>query len=194
MFFAGAIVLAPVTCHGQGSAWRGVPPGTIGGEAANREIALDFLFAGLAKAKDEAIARRIANSIWQIWFKAPDADVKQLMQRVQFARRAGLFKQALADLDRVVQIAPDYAEGWNQRATVYFMMGRHGSSVSDIERVLRLEPRHFGALSGLGMIHMRAQNWKSAIAAFEKALEIHPFLNERSLLPQLRQKLEGQPL
>ena len=70
---------------------------------------------------------------------------------------------ALADIDKIIELAPDYVEGWNQRATVLFMLGRDTESVRDIQQVLRIEPRHFGALAGLGLIHMRASNWQAAI-------------------------------
>lgn len=155
---------------------------------------LDKLFVQLKDAENETEARRIAGLIWQQWFLPNDADVVPLMQRVQFAQRAGLREEALKTLDQITQIAPDYAEGWNQRATLLFMLGRDAESVRDIQQVLRIEPRHFGALAGLGLIHMRASNWKSAIAAFEKALQLHPFLGERAFIPGLKKKLKGRPL
>ena len=155
---------------------------------------LDTLFAKLKQAPDEAHAGRIAGQIWQHWFLHPNGAVQHLMHRAQAARRAGLLKEAMAELDKIVEFAPDYVEGWNQRATVLFMLGRDTESVRDIQQVLRIEPRHFGALAGLGLIHMRAENWKSAIASFERALEVHPFLGERALIPALKEKLKGTEL
>ena len=156
--------------------------------------ALDKLFAELKTAPDEAQARRIAGRIWQHWFLHPNGAVQHLMHRAQAARRAGLLQEAITELDKIVEVAPDYVEGWNQRATVLFMLGRDTESVRDIQQVLRIEPRHFGALSGLGLIHMRANNWKSAIASFERALALHPFLGERALIPALKKKLKGTQL
>ena len=155
---------------------------------------LDDLFAKLKGAATEAEARRVEAAIWQAWFHSDNVDVAQVMSRVQFAMRAGMYDLALGELDKVVHIAPKYAEGWNQRATVLFLLKRNMESVRDIQRVLALEPRHFGALSGLGLIHMRAGNWKSALESFRKALDIHPFLKERGLIEALEKKLEGQPL
>ena len=156
--------------------------------------ALDKLFAELKEAPDKAQAGRIAGRIWQHWFLHPNGAVQHLMHRAQAARRAGLLKEAITELDKIVEVAPDYAEGWNQRATVLFLLGRDAESVRDIQQVLRIEPRHFGALSGLGLIHMRAKNWKSAIASFERAIALHPFLGERALIPTLKNKLKGTEL
>ena len=172
-----------------GAAVSGVHP--AGKEVSER---LDGLFEKLKGAESEADARRVEAAIWQVWFHTNNGDVAQVMSRVQFAIRAGMYELALGELDKVVQIAPNYAEGWNRRATVLFLLKRDLESVRDIQRVLALEPRHFGALSGLGLIHMRAGNWKSALESFRKAIEIHPFLKERALIQALEQKVEGQPL
>jgi len=155
---------------------------------------LDKLFAELKKAPNEQQAKRISAQIWQHWFFQPNGAVQHLMSRAQAARRAGLLDDAMNELNKIVELAPDYVEGWNQRATVLFMLGRDTESVRDIQQVLRLEPRHFGALAGLGLIHMRAKNWKSAIASFERALKLHPFLGEKALIPKLKKRLEGTEL
>ncbi len=155
---------------------------------------LDDLFAKLKGAQTEEDGRRIEARIWQTWLHTDNGDVAQVMSRVQFAMRAGLLDLALGELDRIVALAPDYAEGWNQRATVLFLLKRDGESVRDIQRVLELEPRHFGALSGLGLIHMRAGNWRSALKSFRRALEINPHLKERGLIGALEKKVNGQPL
>ncbi len=125
---------------------------------------LDELFKKLKNASNRAEANGISAQIWKLWFLQPNGAVQHLMARAQSARRAGLLKESITEL------APDYVEGWNQRATVNFMLGRNAESVRDIQQVLRIEPRHYGALAGLGLIHMRAKNWKSAIASFERAL------------------------
>jgi tetratricopeptide (TPR) repeat protein len=174
-------------------------PGEVAAQNTNSvkgksNAALDQLFTQLKQSKNGGEARKWANLIWKEWFKTDNADAKRLMERAQFARRADLREDALKVLNMIVQIAPGYVEGWNQRATIYFMLGRDAESVADIQKVLQLEPRHFGALAGLGLIHMRANNWKSAIASFERALELHPFLGERAFIPILKKKLKGQAL
>jgi Flp pilus assembly protein TadD len=91
--------------------------------------------------------------------------------------------------------APDWAEGWNKRATVYFMRGDHASSLADIDRVLALEPRHFGALAGQGLIRMAQGNYREALSAFRKALRHNPFLKERfELIPMLERKVGEKPI
>jgi tetratricopeptide (TPR) repeat protein len=98
-------------------------------------------------------------------------------------------------LDEVVDIAADFAEGWNRRATLLFIMGEHAASLADIDRVLALEPRHFGALAGRGMIHVAAERWREALAAYRQALAINPHLGERHrLIPALEKRVEGQKL
>lgn len=174
-------------------------PGAASAQSTNRikaknDASLDQLFTRLKHAKDNGEARKWVNLIWQEWFKTDNADAKRLMARAQFARRANLREEALKALNMIVQIAPDYVEGWNQRATIYFMLGRDAESVADIRKVLQLEPRHFGALAGLGLIHMRAENWQSAIASFERAQELHPFLGERAFIPKLKERLKGKAL
>lgn len=161
---------------------------------ATAKTQLDKLFKQLKTASNKAEADGISAKIWQQWFLQPNGAVQHLMTRAQAARRAGLLKEAIKELDKIIELAPNYVEGWNQRATVLFMLGRDLESVRDIQQVLRIEPRHYGALAGLGLIHMRAQNWKSAIASFERALELHPYLGEKAFIPALKKKLEGTKL
>ncbi|MFT5509330.1 MAG: tetratricopeptide (TPR) repeat protein [Hyphomicrobiaceae bacterium] len=162
--------------------------------AVKDQAALNKLFDQLKQAGNPTEAEAVTEQIWQHWFKTENAEARQLMDRAQLARRAGAFQDALVLLDNIVRLAPNYAEGWNQRATVLFMLGRDAESVADIQKTLRLEPRHFRALSGLGFIHIRSQNWKAAIASIERALEVHPFLRAGALIPKLKEQTKGQPL
>ena len=94
-----------------------------------------------------------------------------------------------------MRLAPEFAEGWNRRATVHFLRGDYGASVADIMRVLELEPRHFGALSGLGIILDRLDRKSEALAVFRRALEIHPHLDGASeAVDRLTPTVEGQEL
>ncbi len=109
--------------------------------------------------------------------------------------RTGAHERALAILDRIVTMAPDFAEGWNKRATVLYMLDRHDKSLEDIAKVLKLEPRHFGAIAGSGLIAIARNDWKTALAAYKRALAINPFLKERfELIPALEQKVKGDPI
>jgi tetratricopeptide (TPR) repeat protein len=102
---------------------------------------------------------------------------------------------ARSHLDRVTELEPDFAEGWNKRATILFMQGDYAASIEDIRRVLQLEPRHFGALSGLGLILERLGLKEQALEAFRRALEVHPQMLAIQLrVAELARELEGQEL
>ena len=101
---------------------------------------------------------------------------------------------AITRVDEALRILPRYSEAWNLRATILFYMGRDEESVADIERTLAFEPRHFGALAGLMMINMRAQNWSGAVKALQAGLKVHPFLHERQLLERLEELARGKEL
>lgn len=184
--FAVPVTMAHVTM-----AQAAAPAGPA---AAERQAVLDDLFRRLKVAADEAAADAIVADIWRSWLASGRRDVDEMMGEAQSAMRLGQSERARKLLDQVIVIAPDHSEGWNLRATFLYFSGDHAGSVADIQKTLALEPRHFGALAGLGLIHIAAENWGSAVKAFERALEINPFLKERWLLPELRKKATGTPL
>jgi tetratricopeptide (TPR) repeat protein len=144
-------------------------------EIAQRRERLDALFARLAEA-DDADWQSLQDEIWAQWSQSGSPSMDLLLLRASQAMDAREFELALRFLDDLVRLAPDFAEGWNKRATVYYLLGEYGRSVADIEHTLALEPRHFGALSGLGMILERLGDKKGAMQAYRKGLEIHPNL------------------
>src|SRR6201995_2373854 len=119
---------------------------------ADKTRGLDFLFGALKAAPDEASAKHVEARIWAIWLQTPSDTVALLMTRAKTAMDAQKPDVALKLLDSVVRLRPDYVEGWNRRAPLYYLRNDYGHSLSDIEQVLVREPRHFGALAGLGMI------------------------------------------
>ena len=137
---------------------------------------LEPLFARLLAAKDIGEARPIEISIWEIWTASDDSAITELMRESAAAMSRRDYPRALRYLDQVVAIAPDYAEGWNRRATVYYLADRYDESLEDIARTLNLEPRHFGALSGRGLVLTALDRTEEALTAFEEALAIHPHL------------------
>ena len=137
---------------------------------------LDGLFQDLLEAKNIGIARPIEISIWQVWTAVDDGAIQDLMTESADAMSRRDYDRALGYLDQVVEIAPDYAEGWNRRATVYYLADQYEESLGDIAKTLALEPRHFGALSGRGLVLTALERMDDALMSFEEALEIHPHL------------------
>jgi tetratricopeptide (TPR) repeat protein len=163
--------------------------------AAQDDPRLPELLDRLAAAKDLAAARELESEIWELWTATDDATAAALMAEGQRQLAARAWPSALATFARLVALKPDFAEAWNKRATVYYLMGDYRASVLDIQRTLALEPRHFGALSGLGLIFMTTEQPQAALRAFEAALAIHPYLpGGRTHVEALRQQLQGEPL
>ena len=146
---------------------------------------LDALFARLAAATSEPDARAIADAIWRIWTVPDDpvlaARVAEIITAGGFAGPAG----QLPLIDRLVADYPDYSEGWNLRATAHFLNGAYDKALSDVAETLEREPRHFGAMAGRALIFHTQGKRQEAIEALTEALQIHPFLPERSLFPEL---------
>ncbi len=135
---------------------------------------LPRLFTSLENAADASAAREVESSIWQKWLEAPDAEADRLLRETTTAMSANDLREALVASTALVEQYPDYAEGWNKRATVYYLMGNFDNSVADIKTTLSLEPRHFGAISGLGLIFRQRGELEPALAAFEQVLKISP--------------------
>lgn len=147
--------------------------------------ALDALFARLARAGNALEARKVEGLIWLHWLRTPDRAAARALNLSFKTRAEGDFPSTLAEVSQVTDRHPDYAEGWNQRATALYLLGRDDEALADCERVLALEPRHFGCLSGMALIHIRNERPGAARAVLQRAVTIHPFLPERRLLKTL---------
>ena len=143
---------------------------------ADKTRGLDFLFGALKAAPDEASAKHVEARIWALWLQTPSDTTALLMLRAKAAMDAKQMDVALKLLDAVVKLRPDYVEGWNRRATLYYLQNDYAHSLEDIGQVLMREPRHFGALAGLGMIMQEIGDEKHALDAFRKALAVNPHL------------------
>jgi tetratricopeptide (TPR) repeat protein len=132
--------------------------------------------AMLARLKDEdGDVRETAElALWSVWSRSGDAKIDELLAHGTLAMNMGQFEQALRDFDQVVRSKPDFAEGWNKRATVHFLMGENGKSLADCAEVIKRNPRHFGALSGYGQLYMRLGEPEKALEYFERAYAINP--------------------
>jgi tetratricopeptide (TPR) repeat protein len=153
---------------------------------------LDALFADLKKAKSPAVAEGVAARISREWADSGSASVNVMMNWANEAMEAKKYPIAMDFLDQVVVLQPDYAEGWNRRATLHFMMDNYAKSMADIEKTLKLEPRHYGALSGMGQIFMVLDNKPLALRSYERALEVYPMMrNLQEQVGQLADELAG---
>ena len=109
-----------------------------------------------------------------IWHESGREDVDRLMEAGIEEMGSGRLRESIATFARIVGLAPEFAEGWNKRATAYYLAGELDASIRDVERTLALEPRHFGALSGLGLIYLARDDELGALRAFEATLKVHP--------------------
>jgi len=142
----------------------------------------EALFSALALSRTEIEARGIENAIWLMWLEAPGAEAQRLLDQAMERRALQDYAGAIEVLDELIALAPDYAEGWNQRATLRYLRDEFDSSLDDIQRVLALEPKHFGALAGQAIILMRQGRVRLGQDVLRRALEIDPWLRERGLL------------
>lgn len=152
---------------------------------------LEPLFATLAGIDNPIQAFRLENAIWSLWIASDDPEVAHLMEEGVSAMQTYRLEAAVDLFTAIIERAPDYAEGWNKRATVYYMLGNYEGSLADIDETLAREPRHFGALSGRGLIYDALGDQAKALEAFEEALEIHPFLfGARARVEELKRSLQ----
>lgn len=160
------------------------------------EMSMDELFATLADPANPVRGRAAEKEIQRRWSRSGSATIDLLMSWAQQSLAAKEYGRALDFLDQVVMLKPDYAEGWNRRATVFYLQDEYGKALSDIEKVLVLEPRHFGALAGIGTIFEELDRKADALAAFEKALAIDPYLDDdvRKSIEQLKPDVEGEQI
>ena len=177
-----AAILAMVLIAGPGAPAR----------ADQDDPRLDGLFERLQTTATASEARRLEQRIWRVWLETDDAAVNRLMQEGVRALQRQHYTRALQAFDRMVGQAPEFAEGWNKRATVHYLMGNWRASVRDIQRTLALEPRHFGALFGLGLIYDALDEPEAALRSFEATLALNPHSEStRQMVEQLRRQLRG---
>lgn len=164
--------------------------------ADQRDPRLDPLFEGLKGATSVADARSIERQIWAIWSEhGGSAEIDLRFQSGMLLMNEGRLKEAISVFSTIIEADPEFAEAWNKRATLLYFTGDYSGSVRDIERTLALEPRHFGALSGLGLIYQEIESIDGAIKAFSAALAINPNMPHiQARLDALEQEKAGKPL
>ena len=171
------------------------PPSKLPKVGADRTRGLDFLFGALKAAPDEASAKHVEARIWAQWLQTPSDTADLLMSRVKAAIDGKDTNLAIELLDAVIELRPEYVEAWNRRATIHFSNKDYGRSLADIRQVLAREPRHFGALTGLGVIMQEFNEDKLALEAFRKALAVNPHLSKvPDFVKSLTEKVEGRDI
>ncbi len=142
------------------------------------------------KDPDEVVRQLAEHSLWQVWSRSGDATVDTLHHEGISFMQSGQLSEAVAKFGEVIARDPRFAEAWNKRATVYYLQGEFEKSLADCEVVIRLNPVHFGALSGMGLNHLQLDQLEQALGAFERALQVNPNLGQiRALVENLRETL-----
>jgi len=135
---------------------------------------LNYLFEKLIIAENDIEINKITNQIWKIWNEIDDPKVTRLFETGVQMISLGFYKRSIDYFNKVIISKPNFAEAWNKRATAHFMMGNFDLSMEDISQTLLLEPRHFGALDGMGLIFIHLNEHEKAIEIYDKMLEIFP--------------------
>jgi tetratricopeptide (TPR) repeat protein len=170
-------------------------PGAPPAAGDQNDSRLDGLFTRLLEAPGPGEAQLVEGLIWRIWIQSDDGAVRILMRDGMAALQQGDYRRALSKFEQIVAIAPDFAEGWNKRATAHYLLGNYARSLADIARTLELEPRHFGALAGRGLVYLQLEDERRALKAFEAALAIHPNLPSAAInAARLRQMLRDRQI
>ena len=199
-FIAAAAIVAALAAYAQPLAAEpgrmieppsNLPRAQRGDKAQN----LDRLFEALKIAPDEESAKYIENRIWAIWLASGSDTANLLMGRVKTAMEAKDFGLAIRLLNAIIDMRPDFIEAWNRRATLYSMKKDFTRAIGDIREVLAREPRHFGALAGLGIILQEFGDDKRALDAFRRALAIHPHIERvPDMVKRLSDKIDGREI
>jgi tetratricopeptide (TPR) repeat protein len=179
-FFAAALLLVLASVTLRAAAPAPLLPAVGLGESAAKERAA--LFAALAAAKSDAEAREIEERLWTFWRSLADDESRQLLEQSREAQLRFDYAEALLYNKQVVKHAPQFAEGWNRLGYVYFLAGQNDAALDAIEHVLALEPMHYAALAGKGIILYYSGKVEEAQAPLKRALAINPWLKERNLI------------
>jgi tetratricopeptide (TPR) repeat protein len=192
----GMVLAIPASAQSpQSHEWIKPPSNLSHAEHGDQTYNLDTLFDALKIAPDDTSAKAIEERIWSVWMVSGSDTCNLLMSRVKAASDGKDYDLAVKLLNAIITIKPDYVEAWNQRATIYYLKNDYGHALADIREVLAREPRHFGALSGLGLILQDIGDDRHALEAYRKALLIDPHLEHiPDVVKTLTEKVEGRDI
>jgi|TARA_Y100000389_G_C17294868_1_gene429963 tetratricopeptide (TPR) repeat protein len=163
-------------------------------KAESRDVELNKLFNKL-KIDSETVSYEIEQKIWKIWSTHPnDQKLTKILAKGSYLVRNKQFSKAINIFTEVINLDPNWAEAWNKRATVFYIMGDYKASQSDIDKVLQLEKRHFGALAGQGLVNIKLENYEKAIESYKKAKEIYPTMQSPDIMIKQIEDLIKQQL
>jgi tetratricopeptide (TPR) repeat protein len=161
--------------------------GEIGSMADARHVITSL------RDRDARVREAAGTAVWHIWGRSGDAKIDKLYARGVAQMQAATLAEALATFDEIVRLKPDFAEGWNKRATIYFLLGENDKSLQDCEEVFKRNPQHFGALAGAGQIQLQIGNARLALEFFKRALAVNPNLEGAAqVLPLLEQHVREE--
>ena len=143
-------------------------------KADQNDARLENLFDILSKTESDIQINEVTSNIWDIWHETNDPSIEADFYRGLESMRTGDLIMSVAFFTRVIDKNPNFAEGWNKRATVYYMLGKFDASMMDIHETLKLEPRHFGAMDGMGLIFIHLEQFDKAIDIYDQMLKIFP--------------------
>jgi tetratricopeptide (TPR) repeat protein len=162
---------------------------------SSQEIVLDKLFDQLVKANNSNSAEQLEKKIWSVWSKHPNNS--KLSDKLEFGTELmqyGDYDYALKVFDNIIFADPKWSEAWNKRATVYFLMNKFSNSLDDIDKVLSIEPRHFGALSGQARIFIKLQKYEEAIISLKRALKFYPTFRSGELISEIERLIKEESI
>ena len=162
---------------------------------SSQENILNNLFNQLEKVNNSKSAALLEEKIWSIWNEHPTNN--KLTERLEFGTELmqyGNYNYALKIFDNIIDTDPKWSEAWNKRATVYFLMSQLTNSLDDIDKVLKIEPRHFGALSGQARIFIKLQKYEKAIKSIERALRFYPSFKSGEMIPEIERLIREESI
>jgi len=165
-------------------------------DSKDRDVELNLLFEQLKKSNSASVAFEIEMKIWNIWSTHPTQEkLTQSLSKGSDLISKGKLEKAHRIFSAIIDTAPDWAEGWNKRATVLYLMGRYQDSLNDIDEVLKRENRHFGALSGQGLVQTKLKNYEKAIKSYQAVQKIYPSIRAaKVMIPQLRKLIKDEAI
>ena len=155
---------------------------------------IDELFVQLKNALNFENSKKIEDKIWDLWTTHPSKNnLTKLLADGSSAMMDNKLDAAYDKFTEVIELDPNWAEAWNKRATVFYLMGKYQDSQNDIDKVLKLEKRHFGALSGQGLVQIKLKNYEKALKSYEKVKEIYPSMRSpQIMIPQIKELIKNQ--